>query len=337
MTSRQAVYLSGDFCLFYPHEKKSITDITVQKLIPIGRFDWNALVSFCGIAKTSIGFDVDRWIMQNVNAGENDESVDEFVDRLANRDTWLSELSNSDRTLTICICGFHGKRPFAICLSTVEKFGAPLSNRPRRRLVRTGLKPKEPQVFVFGMTDACQKETRDHLRSLIRDPQQDYVEVMRQISIANSDAAKISKYVSPECVVGHILPVGTGAVTPYGVEDGTEYMPGFVTEFLAASGTAGLELKADEDGRPLKPRWKGMTLKSERVEGRGQLMAQAHVFANAVKPIGRVSEGDGAKPLWNSFWKISGENEPKKASFKIDWPKDRKKVPETPPPKLRDS
>ncbi len=61
MTSRQAVYLSGDFCLFYPNENKSITDVTVQKLIPVGRYDWNALVSFCGIAKTTAGLDADRF------------------------------------------------------------------------------------------------------------------------------------------------------------------------------------------------------------------------------------------------------------------------------------
>lgn len=330
MASRQSVYLSGDFCLFYPAEKKSITDVTVQKLIPVGHYDWNALVSFCGIAKTPAGLDVDRWIVQNVNAGDRGESVDEFVDRLTSNDTWLRDFSDRDRTLTICICGFHGKRPFAICLSTVEKFDGRLSKLPRRRLVRTGLKPKNPQLFAFGMRDACHKDSRNHLRSLISGRRQDYVEVMREMAIANSDASEHSDYISAECVVGHLLPVGTGEVTPYGIKDGTEYMPGFVTEFMASTGVTGFELKTGEDGNPLKPRWKGMTLKSERVEGRGRLMVQMHVFTNVAKPIVDMSKGDGTKV----FWKIAGENEPKKVSVDVNWSKDRKKVPKTRPPRL---
>jgi hypothetical protein len=331
VASRQAVYLSGDFCLFYPNENKSITDVTVQKLIPVGRYDWNALVSFCGIAKTPAGLDVDRWIVQNVNAGDKGESVDEFVGRLTSSDTWLSDCSNRDRILTVCICGFHGRRPFIICLSTVEQFNGPLSNRPMRRLVRTGLKPKDPQLFVFGMRDACQKTSRDRLRSLIRDRRQNYLDVMRQISIANSDAAQNSDRISAEYVVGHLVPVGTGEVTPYGIEDGTEYMPGFVTEQLTAMGITGFEVKVDEDGKPLKPRWKGMTLKSERVEGRGELMFQFHAFGNVAKPIGDISKGDGTKV----FWEIAGENEPKRVCVNVNWPKERKKVPKTWPPKLR--
>jgi hypothetical protein len=331
MTSRRAVYLSGDFCLFYPSENKSITDVTAQKLIPVGRYDWNALVSFCGIAKTPAGLDVACWLVQNVNAGDKGESVDEFVDRLTGSDLWLCDFSGRDRILTVCICGFHGKRPFAICLSTVEKFNGPLSARPMRRLVRTGLKPKDPQLFVFGVRDACQKDSRDHLRSLIRGRQRDYADVMRQISAANSDAAQNSKYVSAECVVGCLLPVGAGEVTPYGIEDGTEYMPGFVTEQLAATGITGLEVKEDEDGKPLKPRWKGMTLKSERVEGRGQLIFQVHVFGNVAKPIGGISKSDGTEV----FWKIAGENEPRKVSVNVNLPKERKKVPKTRPPKLK--
>lgn len=150
--------------MFYPKENKSITDVRVQKLIPVGRYDWNALVSFSGIAKTSAGLEVDRWIVQNVNAGDNGESVDEFVDRLTRNDIWLRDVLDSERILTICICGFHGKRPFAFCLSTVENFNGPLSNSPRRRLVRAGLKPKDPHLFVFGMRDACQEGSRKYLR-----------------------------------------------------------------------------------------------------------------------------------------------------------------------------
>ncbi len=74
-----------------------------------------------------------------------------------------------------------------------------------------------------------------------------------------------------------------------------------------------------------------MTLKSEYVEGRGKLMAQAHVFANVAKPIGDTSKVDGTA----AFWKIAGENEPKKVSVTVNWPEGRKKVPRTPPPKLR--
>ena len=48
-SSRQAAYLSGDFRFTYS-DGHTDDDLSAQKLVPVIKFDWSALVSFSGIA-----------------------------------------------------------------------------------------------------------------------------------------------------------------------------------------------------------------------------------------------------------------------------------------------
>jgi hypothetical protein len=51
LTSRTAVYLSGDFRLSTLDGKPIADNHDTQKLLPIFRRDWSALVAYTGLAK----------------------------------------------------------------------------------------------------------------------------------------------------------------------------------------------------------------------------------------------------------------------------------------------
>ena len=53
LISRSAVYLSGDFRLTYAGGRWWSDRLNVQKLVPVFKFGWSALVSFTGVAERS--------------------------------------------------------------------------------------------------------------------------------------------------------------------------------------------------------------------------------------------------------------------------------------------
>jgi hypothetical protein len=70
LTTRNAVYLSGDFRLTYTQgQKRWFEDnFDSQKLIPIVKYGWCGLVAFCGVAKLPNGRQVGDWIAEQVRA-----------------------------------------------------------------------------------------------------------------------------------------------------------------------------------------------------------------------------------------------------------------------------
>ena len=65
LTSRSAVYLSGDFRLTYLGAGWS-DDLNTQKIVPVIKYEWCALVAFTGVAITS-GTDVGDWLSEQMD------------------------------------------------------------------------------------------------------------------------------------------------------------------------------------------------------------------------------------------------------------------------------
>ena len=119
LTSEYAVYLSGDFRLTY--KTGSITDdYNTQKLIPVFKFGWGALVSFAGIAKTSNGLDVGDWIAKQLHNIPMKAKVETLSKALLESNTWLSKIS-PHQPFIVSVVGFSGRRPFATVLSNFHK------------------------------------------------------------------------------------------------------------------------------------------------------------------------------------------------------------------------
>ncbi len=307
LTSRHAVYLTGDFRLTFP-DGHSEDDLLAQKLVPVVKFEWCALVAFCGVAKTSTGIDVGDWISANALVDERKESVDAFINRLQTADQWLSRLGG-DRRLTISVVGFRGRRPFVVVLSNFENLDGKTHPRIRPRLQVFRPKPKDIELRVFGVPNSISVDERRDLKKLLRKNQLEPLK--KALGEANRRASKNSKGISPECVVGCLLPSGAGEIMPYGIDPSSEYVPRFVTREWESQGIVGLRLKTGSKGERLNPHWRGMTIK---IQGKGK-----RALFNMMHAIGNVEEIVGGTKKPNTFvWqKIAGPDEPKTHTFKF--------------------
>lgn len=316
LTSRSAVYLSGDFLLTYRWGHRD--DPRVQKLVPVFRLGWSALVSFAGIAKTKGGLDVGDWISEQMQDIEMHAKFEELPKRLLTADAWLSRVSG-DRSLVFSIVGFIGRRPVATVISNFTDINGHVFDPLKPRLKRSDSKPKEPEVRLAGDRRAVRVEDINRLKKMLS-TKCSPLEVQAALASANAEAANRSSTISEACITGHLSPTGRAEVMPHAVGVWGEYLPGFVKRDLAAQGIVGFNRKVDQNGNILSPKWRGMT--STRVQGprrSQQATATIHAIGNVEGPPmsnGRSGNKTGSS---NVFWKVAGEDEPDRYNFEIKW------------------
>jgi hypothetical protein len=288
LTSPSGVFLSGDFRL--TSRPGAFSDnLNTQKLVPVVKFGWSALVSFAGVGRTSSGLDVGEWLAEELAAIDMHEDVSELERRLLGANTWLRALGPQRHHIFSAV-GFNGARPFAMVISNfLDEHGQwlPTVGDLSCRVYY----PDRPEVFVRGWESAVMP---DEVTGLLQVLQAGISARDLQLSLAtiNRAAANRSPTISPECVTGHLLPVGTGEVTPHGISDTVEYMPGFVKRSLLAEGTKGFLCRTNAIAEPLPPRWVGMTWTV-----RDDALVMMHVIRNVQEPMTQ----DQTSEL---YWKI---------------------------------
>lgn len=316
--SRERVYLTGDFRITYKQGRKSTErdQYEIQKLIPISKYGWCALVAFCGVARKSDGEGVDEWIANQLNIGKFDEKLDTVLNRLKLAESWLSDIPG-DRYINISIVGFRRRKPFVYVLSNGQ-------NRKSPTLVQTYLRPKKPYVEIFGMThsnkDVKIKSVTDQEKNVLRSSIAwlESGQYMNLLSDINQSASEKVEGVSTACAVGFLTPIITGNITPYRVPNHTSYFPGFVIQEFLASGCTGFELKVDESNRPLHPYWKGCHLESQILNGTNVLLS-LHVVCNVKRPI---IDPTRKSPKTTVLWRVGTDHEPDTYRFKLEPAKD---------------
>lgn len=306
LTSRHAVYLTGDFRFVHAGGRVE-DDLLAQKLVPVVKFEWCALVAFCGVARTSTGLDVGDWISGAVQVVERREPIDALIKRLQTADDWLSRL-RGNRRLSISVVGFRGRRPFAFLLSNFENLeGKAFPNvLPRLRVQR--LKPKNIELRVFGDSTSVSAADRRSLKNMLQSNQLDPLK--KALGESNMRASQNSRVISPGCVVGCLLPTGGGEIMVHGIVPNSEYVPRFVQREFESGGVTSLECKTDPDGERLNPHWRGMTIKVQGKVGKGALFATVHAMRNVQGAI--VTK---KVPNTQVFQKIAGPDEPERYTF----------------------
>lgn len=306
LTSRHGVYLTGDFRLAYS-DGHTEDDLLAQKLVPVVKFEWCALVAFCGIAKTPKGLDVGDWLSNAVHVDERKESIGAFVARLQTADRWLSGL-RGERRLTITVVGFNRRRPFAAVLSNFEDADGKKLPKVQRHLQTFRFKPKDIELRFFGDPASVSVDDRKHLENILRKNQPKALRAA--LGEANSRASEKSTVISAQCVVGSLLPTGAGEISVYGIDTSTEYVPRFVQHEMSSAGVEGFQCKAGPDGKPLSPHWKGMTMKVQGKLGTDAQFVILHVLSNVERAIGTKKNAN-----MQVFQKIAGPNEPERYTF----------------------
>jgi hypothetical protein len=299
LTSRNAVYLSADFRITSPCHTHTDNRNT-QKLIPVIRFGWGALIAYTGIAEAPRPFlDTGDWVSAQVDTIPMDGSFEELPKRLLSADDWMIK----GAPLAFSIVGFIGRRPFIMLISNFLNLNGQITGvRPSLDIFQS--KPKHPEVRIAGYGNAVRIEDKKNLNLLLR--QNTNRQVMREnLAQVNDRASQRSSLISKECVTGYILPSGAVELGPHGIGDREEYLPNFVIREFMKNGVIGFSTKYDTYGNPLPPRWVGMTAKIQGGRSKDAIVAVIHVIRNVGTPLRNGMERKGQ----TIFWKIAEKNE----------------------------
>jgi hypothetical protein len=313
LTSREPVFLSGDFRLTWRGKPVEPDNLDTQKLVPVIKRSWQALMAFTGVARTHRGTDVGDWVADQVSDIALDAPFEELVVRLKSAQEWLGQIPGDSR-LAFSVVGFVGRRPVAMCVSNFTDLFGRHSSSMSGELEVSRERPKTPRLRALGDATAVLDAERLRLLAMLS-KRVAPTQVQLAMAETNMAAASRSFSISPECVTGFLLASGAAEITPHGIKAGVEYLPSFVKRQLSASGVTGFRRKFDDTGVPLAPQWVGMTAKVENRPGRPWAVGIMHAVRNVMEPVGGTPPSGTA-----AFWKVAGENEPPTTTFRVTSP-----------------
>jgi hypothetical protein len=311
-TSRYGVYLSADFRLTHLGTNNFTDNYNTQKLIPVIRFGWGALVAFTGVAAAPpLLPDTDVWIRTQMDSISMNGSFDELPQRLLEANAWLGKVTGDNR-LAFSIVGFVGRRPRIMVISNFMDLDGTMT-APRARLDVAERKPMQPEVRIAGDINSVSSDEKKQLHNLIR-KNANALKIRESLAEINAKAASRSKWISKECVVGHLTPSGAAEIGPHGISDQEQYLPDFVISDFVKKGVIGFKAKFDESGKQLPPRWIGMTARIQGGRGKDAVVAVLHTVRNVAGPVTDGIKRDGQ----TLFHRIVGPDDPKTYKFIVD-------------------
>src|SRR5262245_28830728 len=260
LTSKDAVYLSGDFRLTSIKDQAALPEsYDTQKLIPVIRRGWAALIAYMGVASAPpLIRDMGEWIVEQMDSIPPDGSFSELSRRLLRFNLWLGRIGG-DRRIAISVVGFWNQRPFMMLLSNfLDSSGHIVDAGPQ---VRAYLRrSNQPEVRAVGTVrpDIFERVRLERLlqagssRGLVP-------ELTRQaVAEVNASAARRSRgSISEECVSGYLLRTGSAAIGGHGIPDDAACLPNWVRRDLEKGSVIGFEPAEYVEGKVVPIQWKG--------------------------------------------------------------------------------
>jgi hypothetical protein len=297
LTSRDAVYLSGDFRLVSLEDQAPLSDsYDTQKLIPVIRQEWSALVAYMGIASAPpLIDDMGQWIVDQVNAVPPGGDIRDLEAQLLFLNRRLDRI-HGDRRVAISVVGFRDRQPFMMLLSNfIDLDGHVTKAGPQlRSFMRT---PTRPEVRAVG---TARPDVFERVR-LVRMLQANAVRglvprlIRQAVADVNAQVARRSGgAISTACVSGYLLRSGAAAIGGHGIPAHAACFPNWLRRDLTQEGVVGFSpLTHDADAAPIQ--WRGTTAKI--VSGR---VVRTHEIANAGGPIFDGIERPHRPPTWRA-------------------------------------
>jgi hypothetical protein len=279
LTTAPAVYMSADFRLTFRDDRIE-DDPPAQKLLPVFKYGWTALVGFAGLARTRT-WDVQGWLAAQLQQIPMTAPSSALEEALTAAEARLRRVSG-DRRFTLTATGFDGTKPFAMLISNYQDLDG--SERPIGALKVSRQRPGSPRVFLGGDQRSLSLSIVRQLRAQSR-RSRDPLRIQGALAKANAQAAAESSRVSPSCFTAHLLRDGTAECTPHGIPDDVEFIPSFVREQFLEAGLKPedvLRAKRDDNGNPLPRRLVGMT--ATRQQSDPALAGWIYAFRNVEEP-----------------------------------------------------
>jgi hypothetical protein len=150
LTSKAAVFLSGDFRLTPVNGGPHVEDsYHTQKLVPVIRRDWAALVAYTGVASAPpLINDMGQWIVECVDSIPFDAGFSELPGRLSRLNALIDRI-RGDHRVTLSLVGFCNQNPFMMLISNFLSFDGPAADSGPR--LKTYMRrPNQPEVRAVG-------------------------------------------------------------------------------------------------------------------------------------------------------------------------------------------
>src|SRR4051812_12417360 len=298
LTSREAVYLSGDFRLVSIQDQVPLPDsYDTQKLIPVIREDWTALVAYMGIASAPpLIDDMGQWILEQVDSIPAAGDFSELSTRLFQLNRWLDRM-RGDRRIAFSIVGFRNRRPFMMLLSNfLDLDGRVTAAGPQLKgFLRT---PNQPEVRAVGTLRPDVFERVRLVRMLQARASRGVVPDRIRLAVAevNANVARRSEgSISEACVSGYMLRSGAAAIGGHGIPEDAACLPNWVRRDLERGGIVGFEPLAHGEANASPIQWQGTTARI--VNG---TIRRVHEIANVGAPLFDSVEPRGRAPMWKS-------------------------------------
>jgi hypothetical protein len=297
LTSRDAVYLSGDFRLVSADDRAPLSDsYDTQKLIPVIRQEWSALLAYMGIASAPpLIDDMGQWIVDQLEAVPPGADISELPAQLLTLNRRLDRM-RGDRRIAISAVGFRDRLPFMMLLSNfVDLDGHVTEAGPQLRPYwRT---PRRPEVRAVGTVRPDVFERVRLVRMLQANAVRGMVPQLIRQALADVNASVAHRSggaISRECVSGFLLRSGAAAIGGHGIPEHAACFPNWLRRDLAREGVVGFEpLTPIENGSPIH--WKGTT--ATIVNGS---VVRTHEMINAGTPILDGIERARRRPTWKA-------------------------------------
>jgi hypothetical protein len=296
LTSKDAVYLSGDFRLVSVGDQAPLPDsYHTQKLIPVIRHNWAALIAYMGIASAPpLIDDMGQWVMDQTDGIPPGAECTELATRLLQLNRWLDRI-RGDRRIALSVVGFRERRPFMMLLSNfVDLDGHVTDAAPQlRAFLRT---PNRPEVRAVGTARPDVFERVRLVRMLQANATRGVVPKMIRQAIAEINASvarRSAGSISEACVSGCLLRSGAAAIGGHGIPDSAACFPNWLRRDLERGGIVDFQPVEPVSTSPIQ--WKGTT--SSVVNGTIQ---RVHDIANAGTPRFDGVDRRGPAPTWTS-------------------------------------
>jgi hypothetical protein len=150
LTSKDAVYLSGDFRITSIKDQAALPDsYDTQKLIPVIGHGWAALIGYMGIASAPpLMSDMGQWIVEQMDSIPTDGSFSEISKRLLKLNRWPDRI-RGDRRIAFSVVGFWDQTPSMMLVSNfLDLQGRITEAGPRLRAYLR--RSDQPQVHAVG-------------------------------------------------------------------------------------------------------------------------------------------------------------------------------------------
>lgn len=297
LTSREAVYLSADFRLVSVEDQTPLADnYDTQKLIPVIRQEWSALIAYMGIASAPpLIDDMGQWIVDQIEAVPPAGDISDLSTQLLHLNRRLDRI-RGDRRIAISAVGFRARRPFLLLLSNFVDLDGHVSvaGPQLNAYLRT---PNKPEVRAVGTARPDVFERVRLVRMLMANAARGTVPPLIRQAVAdvNANVARRSDgAISEACVSGYLLRSGAAAIGGHGIPEHAACFPNWLRRDLEKEGVVGFEpLKPIERSAPVQ--WRGTTAKIVK----GSIL-RTHEIANAGDPILDGLERRNRPPTWKS-------------------------------------